>query len=204
LLSLNGSLGDSLAHVNLYFDTRSRRQLLAPLRLGRGWTSPEQYKIGLAGRGSVIDAATRLDFMTTLVDDYLVKVDRASMLASLEVRAPFLDYRLVDFAYARLPEALRATGGDRKILLRRLARRLLPPELDIKRKQGFVIPLARWLRRDWKSFVDGVLNELDTSILDRATVHSVVAGHRSGLANTQRIFALLLFELWRREYRIAR
>ena len=124
------------------------------------------------------------------------------MLASLEVRAPWLDYRLVEFAFGRVPDALRASGGERKIVLRRLAARILPPTVDLSRKWGFSMPLDRWFRGEWGAFVEGVLREADPTIFDRRAIASLLDGQRRGYANTARLFALTVFELWRREYRV--
>ena len=79
---------------------------------------PEAYRLyaGDVGR-TVLQKMTAADFATYLPEDILVKVDRASMLASLEVRAPFLDYRIIEFAFGSVPDALRATRTSRKVLL---------------------------------------------------------------------------------------
>jgi len=77
--------------------------------------------------------------------DILVKVDRASMLHSLEVRAPFLDIELVDFV-RRLPARFKLRGGTSKWILRRYAEGLLPREVLTRSKQGFAVPIGRWLR----------------------------------------------------------
>ena len=94
----------------------------------------------------LLQRATRSDFSNYLAEDILVKVDRASMLSSLEVRAPLLDYRLIEFAFGKVPSRLKATPREKKTLPKRLTMRLLPPEFDRQRKQGFSIPLANWLR----------------------------------------------------------
>ena len=75
-----------------------------------------------------------------------MKVDRASMLNSLEVRAPMLDKHLIEFAFARVPSNLKATAKHRKIIPKLLTERLLPPEFDRQRKQGFAVPIADWLK----------------------------------------------------------
>lgn len=80
-----------------------------------------------------------------LQDDILVKVDRASMLHSLEVRAPFLDIEVVDFL-RKLPASMKLRGGTTKYLLRRAARTILPDEIIDRGKQGFAVPVGRWLR----------------------------------------------------------
>jgi asparagine synthase (glutamine-hydrolysing) len=152
---------------------------------------------------SALRQSTALDFKTYLVDDILVKVDRASMLCSLEVRAPFLDPRLIDLAFRRVPDRLRATATERKTLPRRLAERLLPPTLDLTRKQGFSLPLASWFKGDWGRYIESVLAEVPGGLFDRRTVQRLIAGQRNGLSNSHRLFTLTLFELWRREYAIA-
>lgn len=196
----------SIAHINLYFDQRSRQRLLAPLRRqGLRWDAiPESYKAGLCIPGqSILQQASRVDLATTLVDDYLVKVDRASMLNSLEVRAPFLDHRLMEFAFGRLPDEFRATDRARKVLLRHLARRLLPARVDLTRKQGFTLPLDNWFQGDWGEFMVEVLSQADPHLFDQRLIESLIAGQRRGLANVNRLFLLMMFELWRREYGVA-
>jgi asparagine synthase (glutamine-hydrolysing) len=201
LVAFGGDVRDSIAGVNLYFDAATRRRLLG----GRveGTAVPEAYKGGLgAGAGTALRQATTGDFRAYLTDDILVKVDRASMLTSLEVRAPFLDPRVIEFAFGRVPDRLRATAGEQKVMLRRLAARLLPPELAAAPKRGFSLPLAAWFRGSWGAFIEEVLMD-EGSLFDRGTVRGMVERQRRGLANTHRLFALALFELWRREYGVA-
>src|SRR5450756_589859 len=101
------------------------------------------------------------------------------MLTSLEVRAPWLDHRIVEFAFQRVPDSLRAAGSERKVLPRRLASRLLPGHMDLSRKQGFSIPLRRWLNNGWGSVVRDVLGREDC-LFDRKTVASVFAAQAKG------------------------
>lgn len=203
LIGLGGDLSRSIAHVNMYFDARTRERLRPSSRgrMPRGGAPPERYRERFCAPGATpLRQATAADFATTLVDDYLVKVDRASMLASLEVRAPFLDHRLVEFAFGRVPDRLRATGSERKILPRELARRLLPDTLDLTRKHGFELPLARWFEGRWGEYVRDVLGNAPPGFFDRRVVAELVAGQEKGYANANRLFLLTMFELWRREY----
>lgn len=85
------------------------------------------------------------DFKNYLPDDLLVKVDRASMANSIEVRAPFLDKDLVEFAFTEVPSSLKVTNQNQKILLKKLALKILPSTFSIDRKQGFSIPLGNFL-----------------------------------------------------------
>jgi asparagine synthase (glutamine-hydrolysing) len=203
VLGLTAEPPENLVQFNILFDADARRRLLAPLAdHPRVQGAPEVYKTRLCRTGeSPLRQITALDFRTYLVDDILVKVDRASMLCSLEVRAPFLDPRLIEFAYGRLPDRLRATARDRKILLRRLAQRLLPTSLDLTRKQGFSLPLAQWFKGDWGRYIEGVLTWED-ALFDQRSVRQLLLGQRGGLSNTHRLYALAMVELWRREYGI--
>ncbi len=125
------------------------------------------------------------------------------MLTSLEVRAPFLDYRLIEFAYGRVPDVLRATESGRKLLLRRLVQRVLPPQFDPMRKQGFSIPLSSWFKGAWGDYMEGVLRGADDTVFDRKAIEDLVAGQRRGFSNTHRLYALTMFELWRRTYSVS-
>ena len=204
LFGLTADWPMNVVQFNVYFDEDARHRLLAPLGAARPVRgTPEAYKAGLcADRESPLQQATALDFRTYLVDDILVKVDRASMLCSLEVRAPFLDPRLIEFAFRDVPDHLRATAHERKVLSRRLAARLLPPTLDLKRKQGFALPLRKWLKGDWGRYIEDVLTAPEADLFDRRIVRHLLAGQRGGFSNMQRLFALTMIELWRREYRI--
>jgi asparagine synthase (glutamine-hydrolysing) len=201
---LIGSAGDlnwSIGYANLYFDVATRRRLLAPLGIAIG-QEPEESKAALgAYGGSALQRATAVDFQTYLVDDILVKVDRASMLNSLEVRAPLLDPRIIELAYGRTPDRLRSLKGTRKVLLRRLAARVLPEELDITRKQGFSIPLQTWFHGDWGRFFREVL--FASKHFDQTVIRRLLEGQQRGLVNSHRIFALTMFELWMREYNVS-
>jgi asparagine synthase (glutamine-hydrolysing) len=204
LLGITAEPPWNIVQFNVLFDADARRRLLSPVT-SRPWRAgPEAYKASLCRPGdSPLRQSTALDFQTYLVDDILVKVDRASMLCSLEVRAPFLDPRLIDLAFGRVPDRLRATANERKALSRRLARRLLPPSLDLTRKQGFSLPLARWFKGDWGVFIEDVLTSPSADLFDRRTVRQLLIGQRGGFSNMHRLFALLMIELWRREYRIS-
>jgi asparagine synthase (glutamine-hydrolysing) len=203
-MGLTGTLKHALAGNTTLFDARNR-MLISPFLRDAGLLSdPSEFKsrlydssLGLPG------AAMAMDFGTYLPEDILVKVDRASMLTSLEIRAPFLDHRIIEFAFSKVPNKLRTDMQGRKLLLKRLARKLLPPELDIDRKQGFALPLSKWFAGTWGKYMEDVLMEAPAHLFDRRVIKSLIDGQRRGRINTERIFSLVLFELWRREYRIS-
>ncbi len=149
----------------------------------------------------LLQRSTRYDFDGLFSGGHSCKVDRASMLSSLEVRAPMLDYRLIEFAFGRIPSNLKATVKDRKILLKRLAARVLPPEFNRHRKQGFSIPLASWLRTPaWGQFFRDVLLDSRSGLICKKTVIKLLQGQVKGRSNSERLFALMMLELWQREY----
>ncbi len=134
-----------------------------------------------------------------LMDQVLVKVDRASMFASLEVRAPLLDYRVVEYV-ANLPDHLKLRGSTTKYLLKKLMAGKLPDEIIHRRKQGFAIPIAQWLAGELQPLArellapdrlkaQGIFNpEYVTRLLDEHTKRR--ADHRKLL------WTLLCFQLW--------
>jgi asparagine synthase (glutamine-hydrolysing) len=204
LLGLTAQAPWNIVQFSVVFDADARRQLMGSRFGPRALSNaPEAYKAALCRPGDTpIRQITALDFRTYLADDILVKVDRASMLCSLEVRAPFLDQRLIEFAFGSVPDHLRATATARKVLLRQLGGRLLPASLDLKRKQGFSLPMAQWFKGDWGRFIEDVLTSPESDLFDRGIVRQLINGQRRGFSNTYRLFALLMFELWRREYKI--
>jgi asparagine synthase (glutamine-hydrolysing) len=192
---------NALGRMNLFFSAEWRQRLLA--FDGAGSLEPERDRIALAeGATSLLQGAMRADFRSYMVDDILVKVDRASMLTSLEVRAPFLDPAVIEFAFGSVPDELKVTAKERKVLLRRLAKKLLPPQLDLTRKQGFAIPLDAWFAGRWGTRMREVLAEADPGIFRPAAIQEIFAGHERWNNQVQRLFALTMFELWRRHYGI--
>ena len=151
----------------------------------------------------LLSRLTRYDALNYLPDDILVKVDRCSMAAGLELRAPFLDHELVEFAFRDVPSCFKATRSVRKRLLKDLAVRVLPPHFDLQRKQGFSIPLASWLQQGpFRDLVHDVLLS-SACMFDSKAINGLLRSQDRGFANSERLFALTLFELWRQAYAIS-
>ncbi len=143
-----------------------------------------------------------LDFLSYLPDDILVKVDRAAMGSSLETRVPFLDSRVIEFAW-RLPMHLRVRGGSGKWLLRQVLARHVPPALTERPKQGFGVPVDRWLRGPLAPWADALLDPAriaERGILDAGAVQHEWAQHRSGKADRHlTLWPVLMLEAWLEE-----
>jgi len=151
----------------------------------------------------LVDRMLHTDLMTRIPDHNLVIGDRMSMAHSLEVRAPFVDHQLVEFA-ARLPANLKLKNGRLKYILRKLGGRYLPPEIVKRRKQGFGFPLGTWMRTD----LVGVLRELlgksrfaELGIFHQEEVDRLVNEHIAGkVDHNYRLWILLNLEILHRLY----
>jgi len=193
---------NELPLIAAYFDPSTRKKLLTSQS---SWSVvAEDIRRSMVPKvPNLLERATRMDFLNYLPEDILVKVDRASMLNSLELRAPFLDYKLIEFAYSKVPPALKTTPDSRKIILKKLTAKLLPPTFDKKRKQGFGIPIGIWMQKGtWYDFFYETLVSSKDSIFDTKKVEELLIGQTRGRNNTERLFALLMFELWRKEYNV--
>lgn len=196
---LGVALDNGLPLIESCFDATMRKRLLAK-QPGGPLVAESVFNSRVPLTSDLLQRATRMDFANYLPEDILVKVDRASMLNSLELRAPLLDYRLIEFAFRKVPSRLKATPIEKKILLKRLTARLLPAEFDQQRKQGFSIPLGEWLKGGaFRALFNEVLRDPRCSF-DAGAVDSLLRGQDKGRNNGERLFALVLFELWRREY----
>jgi asparagine synthase (glutamine-hydrolysing) len=140
-----------------------------------------------------------LDFRLYLEDDLLVKVDRASMACSLEMRTPFLDHRLIEFA-AGLPADMKVRGFKLKHLLKRAAERWLPAKIVYRQKRGFSVPISRWMRSELRPLLDEVLGEgklKQQGLFSAPFVRQRLEEHWSGRADHRKLlWALFCFQLW--------
>ncbi|MCP4214557.1 MAG: asparagine synthetase B, partial [bacterium] len=141
------------------------------------------------------------DFKHYLPDDILVKVDRATMLASLESRAPFLDHRLVEFAFT-LPTQWKFTIDDSKIILKDLLRDYLPGDILDRKKMGFGVPLQQWFTTQLIHHYGGLL---ESPVLDRyfqkKTIKKYLDAHKSGRADhSTELWLILAFALWAQKH----
>ena len=139
------------------------------------------------------------DTVVRLPDDMLAKVDRASMQHSLEVRVPFLAHTFADFA-AGVPVGLKLRGSTGKYLVRKAVEPWLPPGFLDRPKQGFAVPLARWVRGDLGRYAESAWRDAradEAGALRPEEVAALFAEHRAGRADrSQLLYALAMFALW--------
>ena len=156
-----------------------------------------------AGASTELERLFATDTRGYLADDLLMMGDKMSMAASLELRVPYCDHRLIEYA-ASIPGEFKVRGLTLKALFRSAIRGLIPREILHRGKQGFMVPIASWLNKELKPLVNELLSE---SAIDKrgyfnsASIRRLLEEHESGRRNcADQLFALLVLELWHRIY----
>lgn len=205
------NLGDRLPKVSQVLAEPSQAALYR--RLVSHFKAPEEIVIGGREPPTVLtegvpsfddfrQAMMYLDTLTYLPDDILAKVDRAAMAVSLEGRVPFLDHRVVEFAW-RLPMSAKIRGGTGKHILRRLLDRHVPRQLVERPKMGFGVPIDEWLRgplREWaEDLLDGRRLRVEGFFVPEP-IRALWSDHLSGRRNWHYyLWDILMFQAWWQE-----
>jgi asparagine synthase (glutamine-hydrolysing) len=165
------------------------------------WIIRREYS--RAGKGEALGGMIAADTAVILPDDFLVKVDRASMAHGLEVRPPLLDHELMELT-ARMPSSLKVRGGQTKWILRECYRGELPPAILDRPKQGFEVPLDLWLRGPLREmFADLVLGTRSSigDLLNIKQIGMLARSHRAGLGrHGPLLWAVLVLARWSNRY----
>jgi len=162
----------------------------------------ERYNLDVESE-SFYNRTTYTYYNTYLLDDILVKVDRASMMNSLECRSPFLDYRLVDF-FNSLPRSYKLNGLKTKFILKDLMKDKLPEEIVFRSKKGFGIPVSSWLRNELKDLCCDLLSPeymKNQGIFQPDFVEKLKMEHFSKKRNNRKLlWTLMMFQIWYKTY----
>ena len=182
-----------------------RTKLLGPALAGHDGAAVRAFETALEASTArrPLDRMLDVDLRLWLGDDLLPKMDKMSMAASLEARVPLLDHELLEWA-ARLPQRLKVRRLEGKVLLKRLARQWLPPEIVDRPKVGFTVPLSPWFRGPLRELVADTL--LSPTCMQRGyyrpeVLRAVVEDHLEGRRDRAReLWTLLTLELWHRRF----
>jgi asparagine synthase (glutamine-hydrolysing) len=165
-------------------------------------TRPELYKEFLIQNSTSSDFISRLqelDIQTYMVDDILTKVDRASMLNSLEVRVPLLDHVFAELTFT-IPSNLKLFSKEKKYIFKKAMSKYLTPSVLLHKKQGFGVPLTYWFKEDLKEYVSDILGDKNIKAykyLDYDYVNKQIVNHDAGFRDmSAKIWSILFFNEW--------
>ena len=194
------------AHDEHYKESLYRREFAEHLASHKDGHPLNAYLDGLfasVGNNDPLGRMLKFDTKTWLPDDLLIKADRMSMAASLELRVPFLDYRLVEFA-ARMPSRYKINGSTHKFLLKEMMKGILPDEILHRKKMGFPTPLKAMFAHHLQDYCRETLLSGSAKIcryMQRHRMESLLAEHSSGRFDHHRIiWQLLVFEQWLQQF----
>jgi asparagine synthase (glutamine-hydrolysing) len=150
-----------------------------------------------------VTRAQYIDIKTYMTEDILVKVDRMSMAHSLEVRAPILDHVLMEFA-GTLPSEFKLKADQSKYIFKKANEKRLPSDILYRKKQGFRVPLAQWLKAGLKSYAYDILFGRQSGIrdyLNAGHIKKMWESHQRGINDhSSQLWNIFMFELWRRQF----
>ncbi len=197
MLLKNPSEKNILMSLTQQMDNGSISQLFKDniLQLPSAFDSTELQKDNY----SILSYMMAIDYQTYLLDDILQKVDRAGMSVSLEGREPFLDHRIIEWA-AKLPMEYKYNNGNKKFIIKEIVHKYLPKEMMDRPKMGFGIPIADWLEKELKYFVDRYFDEafiLKQGIFNNDVVQKIRTSFYNGKKErAEKIWYLLMFQMW--------
>jgi asparagine synthase (glutamine-hydrolysing) len=167
-----------------------------------GYDPLEQFRehYRRADTSDLLSRIQYLDVKTYLPDDICVKVDRASMAVSLEVRAPLLDHQLMEVA-AGIPASLKLRGKTGKYILKKAVAPILPASILQRRKQGFGVPIAEWLRGELRDWAHATLFDLNDGVLNLRYLELIWSRHQSGIQDhSALLWAAFVFRQWQERF----
>ena len=192
-----GAFSDDEAHAIASSDMRFHWRGSPP------YSHLDQFFRENASRGDFLNDVLWSYLRTYCMDEVLAKVDRTSMAHGLEVRAPFLDYTVVEFVQS-LPYRYKFLRMQGKYILKQLMKDRLPHEIIYRKKQGFAVPIGRWLRGELKPLSHEILSRsalAEHGFFDHAAVARLVAEHEEGRKDhRKKLWTLLVFQLWYKEW----
>jgi asparagine synthase (glutamine-hydrolysing) len=196
---------DLFAYLHLWSREERRHLMLAGHPAVNYESASELYKVSILKEGKSNDFITNmqyLDMRTYMVDDILTKVDRASMLNSLEVRVPLLDHKFAELTF-KIPSDLKLKGDVQKYIFKQSMAPFLPESTIKHPKQGFGVPIALWFKDNLRTYVNDTFNSCDCLLynyVDKKYIKKKITGNQNGKKDlSARIWALLVLNEWLRQ-----
>lgn len=193
------------AHLALWTQPE-RRELYQPDMWSKIGQPSELYKEAILRKSNAKDYLSQvqeLDMRTFMVDDVLTKVDRVSMLNSIEARVPILDHKVAELSF-RMPPEIKMKQGEKKYILKKAMARHLPPNILSHKKQGFGIPLKMWFKDSLNEYMNDRLLSPQSPLndyLNPAYIAKVLQDHQTGMRDLNgKIWSLLVMDAWLETY----
>jgi asparagine synthase (glutamine-hydrolysing) len=190
LHSLEGNIWERF-QKNRLFDVKSIEKIIGDATPQKKMNVPED----------ILYSMTSFDFYNYLCEDILTKVDRASMSYSLEMRAPWLDKDVIEFAFGAVKSDQKLADNKLKSIPKQLLQKKMVIPFDLERKQGFSIPLNEWIAGKWHlSFMD-IINEAP-EFINKKELNIMLVNTKKGYTNSSRLFAMVMLIKWLKKYDI--
>jgi asparagine synthase (glutamine-hydrolysing) len=200
-----GTAAEHFTELVAYFGRSRRKELYDPAFAAQLAGNASDFMLKLfadAPAGDISEKALFVEARSYLPDDLQPKVDVASMMSALEVRSPFLDHNLMEFA-SRLPLRFKQDGLKTKVFLKRALAGRLPEEVLARPKQGFAVPLENWFRGELREPARDLLlsrEARERGMFRESEVKRYLDEHQAGQDHSPRLWALMFFEAWAREW----
>ena len=197
-------LSKDKSNIGAYFclwKDYERRKIFSPeikSKLDQNYSEELKIELLKKSNGDFLSKMQQLDMQTYMVDDILTKVDRASMMNSLEARVPLLDHKFAELSFT-IPSELKMKGNIKKYILKETFSKVLPADIISHKKQGFAIPLSIWFKGDLKAYANDSLRGSKNlyNFLDRKEVEKTLDNHQKGMRDySQKIWTLLFLNEW--------
>ncbi len=183
------------------FDEEEKKQLLNPDFLDKGSIYREANSNYFNSKSNFLNQLLYHDLKTYLPEDLLMKPDKMCMAYGIEARVPFLDYRMVEYAFT-LPAGMKLKGNTSKYIMKKAFGRILPKDILHRKKQPFQVPLDQWLSKELKSYFGDLLDDpINNQFFSRRHIRKIFDSYNnSKLFYGRQIWSLGIFNVWYKEY----
>ena len=182
----------------VYFDPYASKKIINNKKLNFDKVKFDLYR-DLIKSNDIIYKVCLQDFNNFLPEDILAKNDRFSMANSVELRSPFLNTEIINFVFSKLQSNYKVNNSEKKIILKKIACKVLPKNFVFSKKRGFSIPINEYLKQNkWKTFAREILLD-QNSLFNSSFTEKILKKPFFNHNNSERLFGLIVFELWKKK-----